>query len=313
MKSSGLGDNFYIGGYDLSGDIASLDTLSGAIDVLEATALKQSAEARLYGLRSGVMKFTSLFENAGTVTSPAVPGSTVPYVSTYSFAVLVTITGTVTNVTINGVTAGTAAGTYLLPAFGSIAMTYSSAPTWNWIIVGTMHNALAPLPRTDVVCMYARGTTLGNAAACMIGKQLNYDGTRDNNGNLTFQVEVDGNGFGYEWGTLLTAGIRTDTAATVGAFIDQGASSLFGAQAYLEIVDFVGTSVDITITHATTSGGTYTTLMDFGSQTAIGGFRQFVSNTTTVNEFIKVATAGTFTYCSFVVAMNRNQIAGQVF
>jgi hypothetical protein len=312
-KQSGLGDNFYIGGFDLSGDIASLDSISGAIAVLEATSIKQSAEARLFGLRSGTMKFTSLFEDATTVTNPLVPGSTVPYVSTYNFAVLVTITGTVTNVSINGVTAGTAAGTYLLPASASIAMTYSSAPTWNWIAVGAMHNALAPLPRGNTVCMYARGTAVGNPAACMTGVQLNYDGTRDTNGNLTFQVEVDASGFGYEWGTLLTSGIRTDTAATVGGAVDQGAATNFGAQAYLEILDFVGTSVDITITHATTSGGTYSTLMDFGSQTAIGGFRQSVSNTTTVDEFLKVVTTGTFTYCSFVVAMNRNLTAGQVF
>ena len=28
-KSSGLGDNFYIGGYDLSGDVASLGQVQG--------------------------------------------------------------------------------------------------------------------------------------------------------------------------------------------------------------------------------------------------------------------------------------------
>jgi hypothetical protein len=166
-----------------------------------------------------------------------------------------------------------------------------------------------------VVCMYARGTAQVNPAACMTGVQLNYDGTRDTNGNLTFQVEVDAGGYGYEWGVLATAGIRTDTAATVGSAYDQGtpATTAYGAQAYLEILDLVGTSVDVTITHSATSGGTYTALMDFGSQTGIGGFRQSVSNTTNVNEFIKVTTAGTFTYCSFVVAMNRNLIPGQVF
>jgi hypothetical protein len=313
---SGLGDNFYIGGYDLSGDISSVDSISGAVAVLEATALKQSAESRLYGLRSGIMKFTSLFENSVVASSPAVPLSTVPYVSTYNVSILVTIVGTVTNVSINGVTAGTSAGTYLLPAFGSIALTYSSAPTWTWLSVGTMHNALAPLPRSQAVCMYVRGATQGNAVACMTGVQVNYDGTRDNNGNLNFQVEVDAGGYGYEWGYLLTSGVRTDTAATVGAAYDQGAAlatTNYGAQGYLEILDFIGTSVDITITHCTTTGGTYTTLMDFGSQTGIGGFRQSVSNVTAVNEFIKIVTTGTFTYCSFAVAMNRNLIAGQVF
>ena len=30
-KQSGLGDNFYIGGYNLSGDVGSLGSISGAM------------------------------------------------------------------------------------------------------------------------------------------------------------------------------------------------------------------------------------------------------------------------------------------
>jgi hypothetical protein len=315
MKTSGLGDNFYVGGYDLSGDITSMDEVSGGPVTLGATAIKQTAEARLFGLRSGTVKFTTLFENTPAISTPGFPLTTVPVTNVTGFPVFVTISGgTLTFVFVNSIQVGTTAGTYPVPIGGTISITYSAAPTWSWFALGEEHNALAPLPRTDATCMYARGTAVGGVAACCIGRQLNYDGTRDNTGNLTFQVEVDSDSFGLEWCTLLTAGLRTDTTATAGAFIDQGAQSVFGAQAYVELIELVGTNVDISIQHATTSGGSYTSLIDFGSMTTYPqAARGSVSNSTTVNEFIKVVTTGTFSYATFAVAMNRNTIAGVTF
>lgn len=315
-KQAGLGDNFYIGGFDLSGDVASLDQISGGPNPLAGTAVKQSAQARLFGIRNGTMKFTTLFEQTPTIVTPSVPASGTPVISTYNVTVFVTITGgtfTGSGIVINGVSQGTSPGTFAIPALGTITLNYSVAPTWNWFALGSEHNALSTLPRTDTIGTYFRGTTVGNAAACCNAKQLSYDGTRDDTGNLTFQVEMDSNSFGLEWGEMLTAGIRTDTAPTTGASRDDGAGTNFGAQAYLQLVALVGTNIDITITHSTTSGGSYATLMDFGSQAAIGSFRQSVPNNTTVNEFIKVVSAGTFTYAQFAVAFMRNPIAGVTF
>lgn len=316
-KQSGLGDNFYIGGYDLSGDVASVDKIAGPLALLEATTIKQSAESRLPGKRDGNLQFTTLFENTGTTSTPGFPGSTTPVTNTNKWAVFVTITGgTLSNVVVNGVSVGTTAGTYVVPAGQTISITYSVAPSWAWAGVLTEHNALSILPRTDSIATYFRGNSLGNPAASIIGKQLNYDFTRANDGGLTAEVEIDGNGFGLEWGYELTAGLRADTAATVGAAYDDTTGSggtAFGAQAYLQLVALVGTNVDVSITHCTTSGGSYTTLMDFGSLTAVGSVRQFVSNTTTVNEFLKVVTTGTFTYAQFAVQFVRNKAAGQVF
>jgi hypothetical protein len=219
-----------------------------------------------------------------------------------------------TNVTINGSTVGTGAGTYLLPALGTITMTYTVAPTWNWIAVGQEHNALSSLPRTDTIATYLRGNALGNPAACCNGVQINYDGTRDNTGNLSMQCQITADKYGVEWGYQLTSGLRVDTTATVGAFYTDTGSTAFGAQAYLQLTALVGTSVDVSITHATTSGGTYSTLMDFGAiSTAVGFGRQSVSNSTTVNQFLKVVTTGTFSYAQFSVVLVRNAVAGQVF
>lgn len=313
-KKSGLGDNFYIGGYDLSGDVTSVDKLSGPTALLEATTIKQTAEARLGGLRDGNMQFTTLFDYTGTTSTPGFPASTTPVTNTNNWAVFVTITGgTLSSVKVNNVQVGTTAGTYVVASGQNISVTYTVAPTWAWAGVLTEHNALSILPRSDTIATYFSGTTLGNPACSCRGVQLNYDATRNNDGALTLACEVDSDAFGLEWGYQLTAGLRADTAATVGAFYTDTGSTNFGAQAYLQLVALVGTSVDVSITHATTSGGSYTTLMDFGSLSAVGAVRQSVSNITTVNQFLKVVTTGTFTYAQFAVQFVRNAIAGQVF
>jgi hypothetical protein len=309
-KASGIGDNFYVGGYDLSGDVASVDMISTPLAPLDVTPINKSANARIFGLRDGDMQFTSFFEFAGTVSAPGVPASTTPLISTYNIPVLVTLTGgTLSNVTINGVTAGTAAGTYVLPAYGTITLTYGSAPTWTWKAEGAEHDVLSSLPRTDTIASYLRGTTLLNPTACINGKQVNYDPTRDASGNLTVKTEVQGNSYGLEWGKQLTAGLRTDTTATVGTFVDDSGAigAAFGCQAYLQLVEFIGTSVDVKITHCATSGGSYTTLLDFGAQSAVGSFRQAAANGTTVNRYLEVTTTGTFSLATFAVGWMRNQ------
>jgi hypothetical protein len=72
---------------------------------------------------------------APAVASPAVPLTTVPVTNATGTVVAVTVTGgTLTFVFVNGVQAGTTAGTYLVPVAGTISVTYSAAPTWAWAL-----------------------------------------------------------------------------------------------------------------------------------------------------------------------------------
>lgn len=246
-KTTGLGDNFYIGGFDLSGDVGSLSTVHGGPAALDVTPINASAFVRLGGLRDGSIEFSTFFENT---------------------------------------TSGQ----------------------------GFEHNALAPLPTADVIASYFQGTAVGNAAAGQVSKQVNYDWTRGQDGSLTASVQCVSNAFGLEWGTQLTAGLRSDTTATTGAFFDWGASSAFGAQAYFQLVSFTGTSVTIDVQAATTSGGTYTTTgLTTTAMTAVGAQRLATSNAATINEFTKVVTTGTFTNAVFAVMVVRNALAAQVF
>jgi hypothetical protein len=74
--------------------------------------------------------------NPPAVTTPAVPATTVAATnpSTFPCQVVIGANGaTITAVTVNGSGVGTAAGTYVVPASGTISITYTVAtPTWTW-------------------------------------------------------------------------------------------------------------------------------------------------------------------------------------
>jgi hypothetical protein len=236
-----LGDNFYIGGYDLSGDINSLGNIGGGNSPLDVTGINKSAIERIGGLRDGRIEFVSYFNTAS----------------------------------------------------------------------GQAHPRLKLLPTTDVHFMYCRGTTLGSAAACMIGKQTNYDGTRGDDGDFKFAVSAQANSYGLEWGNLLTAGIRNDSAAATGSSYDLGTGTVsFGAQAYLQVFGVTGTSVTARLQHSTdnvsfvdVTGGA------FAAATGIGAERIATSATLDIDRYVRVATAGTFSAASFAVVIVRNQSA----
>ena len=59
----------------------------------------------------------------------------------------------------------------------------------------------------------------------MVGLQTDYAPTRANDGSLTMAVTAQADGYGMEWGVLLTPWVRTDTGATNGATFD-GAAGL---------------------------------------------------------------------------------------
>lgn len=249
-KQSGLGDNFYIGGYDLSGDVGSLGKISCKTAVLEVTAINKSAHERLYGLRDGDLTFDSYFDN-GTATS----------------------------------------------------------------VFGNEHQVLSALPTSDTIAQYWRGTTLGGSVFSLNSLQINYDGKRDNKGDLTLAVNCMGDQFGGEWGIGLTPGIRTDSTATNGTSVDNAAPTAFGAQMYLEVFAVTGTSVTVTVAHSTDN----TTFTSLGAFTAVTSGsprntqRIAVSNSTTVNRYLRVQTTGTFTNAQFAVMVARNPVAGVVF
>lgn len=94
--------------------------------------------------------------------------------------------------------------------------------SWFNDAAGQAHATLSTLPLTNRIITYQRGTALGKPAACLVGKQVNYDPTRGDDGTLTIALQSLSNGYGIEWGEQLTAGTRTDTEATNGTGVEFG-------------------------------------------------------------------------------------------
>lgn len=241
-KQSGLGDNLYVGGYDVSGDVGSINTISTAFEPLDVTTIDKSAFERLPGKKTGSLEFMTFFDDA----------------------------------------------------------------------VGASHDALKGLPTSDVIVSYFRGTALGAPAASCIGKQINYDYTRGNDGMLSATVQVLSNGYGLEWGVQGTAGKRTDTSATSPATgIDTTASASFGAQAYLHVFAFTGTSVTVKIQDSAdnSSFADISPSLTFVAATGAGAQRVSVPNGTTLRRYLRVVTTGTFSNAVFSVVIVKNTAA----
>jgi hypothetical protein len=241
LKSSGLGDNFYIAGYDLSGDINSLGNIGGGPALLEVTGINKSAFERIGGVRDGRIEFVAYFN-----------------------------------------------------------------PT---LLTGA-HARLSTLPTADVIVTYCHGTTLGNDAASIVAKQINYDGTRGNDGDFKFAVQAQANGFGLEWGRQGTAGIRTDTTATNGSSLDDSAATTFGLQAYLQVFAFTGTSATVTVQDSP-DNSTFTNVVggSFTAATAITSQRIATATNLSVARYLRVVTTGTFSNVQFAVNIVRNATA----
>ncbi len=181
------------------------------------------------------------------------------------------------------------------------------------------HPTLSTLPTADrIVTYYHRTTTIGDEVASLIGKQIDYDGTRGNDGSLTFATQALANGYGLEWGESLTVGKRTDTGATAGATLDYGATigqTMFGAQANLHVFAFTGTDATITIEDSTTDFAGVT-LISFTEVSALGGANtsariETASRTETVDRYLRVTTTTSagFSDLVFAVQVVKNQVS----
>lgn len=175
------------------------------------------------------------------------------------------------------------------------------------------HNTFSALPRTDVVCSYFRGTTLGNAAASLVGKQIDYSAQRGADGSLIFSVSCLANGYGLEWGRQLTAGAETLTGASTANIIDFGASegtTAFGLQAYLHVFAFTGTSATIKLQSSTDNGAgdAYADITGaaFTTVTAAGTERIQTGRTTSVERYVRLNVAGTFSNLNLAVVLVKN-------
>lgn len=185
------------------------------------------------------------------------------------------------------------------------------------------HARLSALPRTNVQAMVRLASTpgtpaLGDYAANIYGKQINYDAARGADGSLMFSVDIEGDGYGVEWGQALTAGQRTDTAATnptagLDDLVAPATTSAFGATVYLQVFSITGTSVTFTLrdaaiegTYAAVTGGASSAVLQASAPTTL---RWSTSSTQSIRRYLAIGTSGTFSNCVFAVSVVRHLAA----
>ena len=75
------------------------------------------------------------YNPVGPITSPTLPATTIPYTNNYGSNAMVYVAGgTVTAITVGGTATGITSGGVRVPSGQTIAITYSSAPTWKWFL-----------------------------------------------------------------------------------------------------------------------------------------------------------------------------------
>lgn len=76
------------------------------------------------------------YQSTGHQAPPAVPATAVALVNPFWRDAAVTVSGgTVTVISVDGTATGVTSGTVIVPAGKSITLTYSVAPTWNWVTI----------------------------------------------------------------------------------------------------------------------------------------------------------------------------------
>jgi hypothetical protein len=183
---------------------------------------------------------------------------------------------------------------------------------------GGSHDVYSPLPRTDEVATYAAYTpAIGTPSASCIGKALNYDGNRAQDGGFLLNVSVQANGYGLQWGYLATAGMRTDTAATAAAAVtayDQLTVSpgAFGLVMFVHLKAFTGTSVTIKLQESSDNGAdAYADVVGAttGALTTAPQAVRVATGSIAVERYLKVVTTGTFSNAVFAVQVYRHRVA----
>lgn len=69
-KQSGLGDNYFAGGYDLSGDTNSLTSIASPLAPIDVTSIKVFGHERIGGLHDGDIQWVSYFNPATAQAHP---------------------------------------------------------------------------------------------------------------------------------------------------------------------------------------------------------------------------------------------------
>ena len=184
-------------------------------------------------------------------------------------------------------------------------ITFSSF--WN-TAAGQAHPALSALPSADRIVSAFIGSTVGSAAASLVAKQIGYGPSFGEDGSLVASTTALANGYGLEWGEMLTTGKQTFASGTQnGTSIDLGSvSTLFGAAGYLHAFSLGSGTPTVTIQDsANDTDFLAVTGMGFTAITAATSERVQGAVGATVRRYVRIQVTGTYTALVCAVAFVR--------
>lgn len=175
---------------------------------------------------------------------------------------------------------------------------------WN-TTAGQAQAVLKAMPTSDVICTWFLSSTVGDPGASLVAKQTNYAPTLGADGSLTADLSAEANGYGLEWGQMLTTGKQTFASGTqTGTSVDLGSvSTLFGAAAYLHVFSIGSNSATVKLQDSA-DNGTFADLtgMTFTSVSAATSERIQGGASATVRRYVRLNVSGTYT--NLVCAVN---------
>lgn len=179
---------------------------------------------------------------------------------------------------------------------------------------GAEHGALkAKGSGGDRVVSYFKGSAIGNMAAGLVAKQMNFDWSRNNDGSLQGTSQFNGNGYGLEYCEQLTAGKRTDASATNGASLDGGAATALGLSGYCHVFSLGSGSPTVKVQSSSDDGGgdafADVSGATFGVVAAETGYHFVTSLTASIEQYLRVVSTGTFADLVFASCVTRYPVA----
>lgn len=239
-KTTGLGDRFFLDGYNLSGDIGAVQSIMVSRELIDVTGIDKDAYERLGGLGDSKIEFNNWFN----------PSS------------------------------------------------------------GQAHPVLDTLADTRHV-IYSNGSVAGKPAAAMVGTQASYEVQRGNDGSLSGSVSVENkSGDLIDWGVLLVDGPKIVTTTGNQAGVDNGSTTDDELHAYLQVLAFTGTNITFTLQHSLTDASYVALTGGAFTQVTAAPAKERIEVAGPIRNWLRVAITGTFSSCTFVIAVSRKGSSG---
>lgn len=305
-KQAGMGQRLLVGGYDLSGNVQAIDNMHGGPALGDFTDITQSAHARQGLQRDGGGAVATLMDPA--LAHPVL--AALPISDDQVMHML------------NPLAVGS-------PVAACIAkqIDYDQARAANGMLTQKTQFdsngfglewcvALTAGVRSDSTA--TNGTSLDRgagfstpsvpASTTPVTNTSPVAATVVVSGGTVSNVAVNGISVGSGPGTYTVPSGQTIavtySAAPTWTWTLQ---TLFGAQSYLQVTQFTGTSVTVTVQHSP-DNSTWTTLTAFTAVTAAPATQRLAA-AGTVGRYLRAISTGTFSAASFGCAVNVNPVA----